>query len=159
MSYAESVELKGLQSQRTKFEEQLKLLKQERESLDNKIGDADRQLKEIFRRITQLQEKAKVPIVTEHAILRYLERAMGIDIDKIKQQILTKELLEMIDKFNTGVFTIDGIKYKVQNRAVVTILDKDMKPKYTNKKVKRDREDHEPSERELLDQLEESLET
>src|SRR5690606_744477 len=52
-----------------------------------------RLVKEINEKIAS--HKKQELIVSEHAILRYLERVMGVDIECVRDQILTDELLDM----------------------------------------------------------------
>lgn len=57
--------------------------------------------------------------VTDHALLRYLERVLGMDLEFHRRQIG-----QMVDRANaagaSGV-VIAGFSYRLQNGAVVTI--------------------------------------
>jgi predicted nucleic acid-binding Zn-ribbon protein len=61
--------------------------------------------------------------VSDHAIIRYLERTKGIDIGVIKQEILSNELRNYVDTLGpNGQYPIGNSKYVVKNSVVVTIV-------------------------------------
>lgn len=59
--------------------------------------------------------------VTDHALLRWLERVHGIDIDFFRQQLLD----ETRDYIATGAATVrkDGVVYIFKNGKLITVLD------------------------------------
>lgn len=60
--------------------------------------------------------------VTDHAVLRYLERVHGLDVHGVRNEILTEQLMDWIDQFETGRFPIGGgLHAVVQDKTVVTI--------------------------------------
>lgn len=64
-----------------------------------------------------------VSTVTDHAVLRYLERVMGLDVEAIRETILTEESKVWIKTVGHGKFPIgNGHFVKVVNGVVVTIL-------------------------------------
>lgn len=84
------------------------------------LADLDRVDKEIA---ALHAEKLAQPIVTEHAILRWLERVEGMDIEAVKTRMLTPQVLEYIANLGTGAFPIgrDNIRLRVKNGTVVTV--------------------------------------
>lgn len=63
------------------------------------------------------------PTVTEHAIIRYLERVMGLDLDNIRNEILSPEVATQIKALGGGKYPIgDGHKAVVKGMAVVSIV-------------------------------------
>lgn len=71
--------------------------------------------------IKELTNKSNL-IVSEHAILRYIERVCGVDLEKVRDEILTKELMMMVQELGDGIFPIrSSIKAIVKNNVVVTI--------------------------------------
>jgi len=115
-------ELKGLQTQLTKVEGEIKALKQEQAALSEKQATASNQRRSLLSRITELKQDGE-PIVSEHAILRYIERIMGVDVDRIKTTILSPKIVEYINTFRSGTFPCDGFKVVVKDRCVVTIKE------------------------------------
>ena len=79
-----------------KGKEELKKLntlqvKLQSEILNNKLQSAERNLGKIREEIKKLKEGNKI-IVSEHAMLRYIERVLGIDLKEIERRILTDEV-------------------------------------------------------------------
>lgn len=63
--------------------------------------------------------KKPVAHVTDRAVLRYLERAKGIDIAAIRD-----ELGHVVDKaieMGAGAAIVDGVKYVLDDRTIVTV--------------------------------------
>lgn len=61
------------------------------------------------------------PSVSEHAVLRFLERRYKLDIEAIKAEILTPERIKMVE---AGVreIAVDGVRFRIQNNTVVTVI-------------------------------------
>ncbi|MBC2849929.1 hypothetical protein H5J22_00450 [Cetobacterium sp. 8H] len=74
-------------------------------------------------------EKAVIK-VTEHAILRYLERVKGIDMESIKREMVPDELKEKALK--NGDYEINKLKYIVQGKQVITVIHKKVVKKILN---------------------------
>lgn len=68
------------------------------------------------------QNNMRVPLikVTEHGVLRYLERVKGVDVNEIKNEMVPKELEEVAKK--NGSYEINGLKYIVQDGHIVTVI-------------------------------------
>jgi ribosomal protein L15 len=72
------------------------------------------------------QLKSKELIISEHAILRYIERVLEINIEKIKSEILTDEIIERNKILGSGKYK-NNKKFEVviKDNIVVTIETKD----------------------------------
>ncbi|NND64789.1 MAG: hypothetical protein HKM24_02385 [Gammaproteobacteria bacterium] len=64
-------------------------------------------------------------IVSEHAIVRFLQRVENIDLEEIKKRILTQQVLELMGQLGlNGTFpTGAGFQVVVKNGVIVTIKD------------------------------------
>jgi hypothetical protein len=63
-----------------------------------------------------------VPAVTDHAVVRYLERVLGYDVDGIREAILCESVRKAIKAFGTAKIPHpDGFRVVVEDRQVVTI--------------------------------------
>lgn len=65
--------------------------------------------------------------VSDHAVVRYLERVWELDIVKVKQEIVTPSIRQQIGKAgtNTGIFygrTQKDFKAIIENGTVVTVI-------------------------------------
>lgn len=61
--------------------------------------------------------------ITDHAIVRYLERHKGIDMNAIRSEILTETTTAYIQQLGDGKYPIgDGRRLVVKNKTVVTVI-------------------------------------
>jgi len=60
--------------------------------------------------------------VTDHAMIRYLEREYGITPETIQNEILDKNDVKTINRIINGKFVLNcGLRAILQNKMVVTI--------------------------------------
>lgn len=60
--------------------------------------------------------------MSDHAVLRYLERSMPLDISRIRNEILTEEFCFVVKKMGDGKYPVGkGLKAVVVNSVIVTI--------------------------------------
>ncbi len=96
-------------------------LEKEAKEKQQEHSKALNQLHSVNREIKGLQE-SKV-IVSEHAILRYLERVMNVDIEQIRSLILTEDNVTLIENMGSGKYPIgNGMKAVVKNKTVVSVV-------------------------------------
>jgi hypothetical protein len=114
-------ELKGLNSQLSK-------LKGEYEVLKKQVTDSQKQCSFKKKGINMIEHKIHLltqdsdTTITEHAILRYLERVKGIDLTEIENEILTPKVKEMIETLGrTGVYPNNKFQVCLKNNRVITI--------------------------------------
>jgi len=123
MSLKDSQELKQLQSRETKLSTELKHLSEEDVSIQRKLAKERRRLATLKKKISSLKQKSAVPIVSEHAILRYIERTMGVDVEHLKQEILTDKVLDQFKVLGSGKYpTTGGCKAVIKDGVVVTVI-------------------------------------
>jgi len=118
----EPQKLKHLQVRKSQLEIELKELRDRSKELDKKITDINTSLNRVNKEMNDLHEQQ--PTISEHAILRYAERVLGIDIDKIKKDLLTDENVKIINQLRNCKLPI-GNKYKVvvRNKVIITVED------------------------------------
>lgn len=83
-----SRKLKSLNVTRSKLLSIVKTSRNIINSAEAERIDAEKRMKEIEMEIAKLKDISDSPIITEHALLRYVERQMGIDLEKVHQEIL-----------------------------------------------------------------------
>lgn len=71
--------------------------------------------------IREIEDSAKEPIVSEHALLRYIERFMNVDLESVRRAILTENAVKLTRFTKTGKVTTDGRRLVVKNGTVVTV--------------------------------------
>jgi len=121
------VELKALTSRKEQAERRLEALHKERAALDQKISGEQKDLGSIRSQIEKLTRKKKAVVVSEHAILRYLERVKGVDIEAAKKEILPAAVAGVAAELGTGEFPVGTHSVKVKDSVVVTILTNEKK--------------------------------
>ncbi|MFX1499394.1 MAG: hypothetical protein ACFFDH_00355 [Promethearchaeota archaeon] len=60
--------------------------------------------------------------VTDHALIRYMERIKGIDVEKIRSEIVSDLTEKQIKFFGKGLFKEKTHKLRVENYKVITVL-------------------------------------
>ncbi|MGF1727031.1 hypothetical protein [Photobacterium nomapromontoriensis] len=72
----------------------------------------------------RIERLTSSPVITEHAILRYLERVKGINISEIEREILNDSTLAMINTYGIGVAKIPhpgGCRLVIEDKTVITV--------------------------------------
>lgn len=92
---------------------------------------AEKVLTEIRSELYQRRVKdAIVPTITDHALLRYIERVHGIDMDAIRETIMTDVVVNAI-KNGVGKIKTTECEFVVKDMAIVTVYvnERPAKPK------------------------------
>lgn len=102
----------------------------ETDACQRSIGDAERimaelrvRLQEATAELARRNRPAIEPRISDHAVLRFVERALGIDVDAIRDRILTPTIRDAVSAGATAV-TIEGIKFLIKDGVIVTTIDK-----------------------------------
>lgn len=59
--------------------------------------------------------------VTDHAVLRYLERVKGVDIDAVRDEL--GRVVDRAIELGAGAAVVDGVKYVLNDRTIVTCTE------------------------------------
>jgi len=111
-----------------RYQTKLGVLEREFEELKNKASILNRDIVNKKREIENVKSaidglEGKKIYISEHAVLRYLERVEGIDINKVKDKILSDtKIVDAIRTLGSGSYPIKGGILKVIDNIVVTIL-------------------------------------
>lgn len=115
-------ELKRLQSRMTKLKGDLNNLEAEKTQITEQINYNHKAQQEIKNKIKALTPpKTAPPIVSEHALLRYIERVLKIDIKQIVENILTKSLIKNHSELGNGTYPNGDYKAVIKNGVVISI--------------------------------------
>jgi hypothetical protein len=74
-----------------------------------------------------------VPTISDHALLRYIERVCGVDIEGMKAELLTDAVVMAIKAGASAVRSPVGTMV-IKGSTVVTFLDPEMRPKRKTKR-------------------------
>ncbi len=107
-----------------KLEGEMEALKMQKISISQEIQAKNTQVIKVKNELKKLNKKSDNLIVSEHAILRYLERVKKIDLELLCGEILTKEVIENHQQLGDGKYPINN-EYKViiKDNVVLTVID------------------------------------
>jgi alanyl-tRNA synthetase len=119
-----SAEFKRITSQLTKLrkllEEQLKVSK----SAQQAVNATQHKIKQVEKELERLPKEEGV-VVSEHAILRYLERVKGLDISAIVEELSGQKVKQSVAFAPTCKIKRADHTLVVENRVIVTVLPND----------------------------------
>lgn len=108
------------------LKDQISELNEKIKDMEETIFQAELMLKQEKDKKKKLEEQVNMkrqPVrVSDHGIVRYLERVKGMDISAIRDEMLTPERIDAIENGATRII-IGGHKFVVQNKTIVTVLD------------------------------------
>ena len=121
MALKQKEELKKLQSLLIKQKSEIDLIKRERQIINERLSVAERNLRNTEEELKKLKTGNKI-IVSEHAVLRYLERTMELDLKAVENEILSKEVVSQYRTLGNGKYPVsNGCKAVIKDNVVLTI--------------------------------------
>lgn len=105
--------------------DQIKVLTEEIKELKKYQATLSKQINEKLDKIKSLkEEEERKAEVTDHAVIRYLERIQLLDIEGIRRYILTDQIKETIEIISSGLIPHESGKFKlrVKDKQIVTIV-------------------------------------
>ena len=122
MSIKKSQELKQLQSRKAKLEVYVEELSRATRESQREYDKARFKMKALDEEIKRFSDSNI--IVSEHAVLRYMERVMGFDLEMVRSAILSPDNLMMIKKLGAGKYPLPGGgRIVVKDNVIVSIVD------------------------------------
>lgn len=116
-----------------KWEQELKELQIAIPGVKESVAGNQKELSGMLSRELVLKERIHLghlnqPEITDHAIVQYLTRVMHIDIDEVKDNILTPEVLHQIETLGpNGKYATKTLQLVVRNNKVITVYDPNTK--------------------------------
>ena len=121
LAIKEKEELKKLQSLLIKQKSEIDLIRRERQLINERLSLAERNLRNTEEELKKLKTGNKI-IVSEHAVLRYLERTMELDLKAVENEILTEETVKQYRILGNGKYPVsNGCKAVIKDNVVLTI--------------------------------------
>lgn len=123
MSIKDTTTLKSLETKYKQIETKRNLIINEINDKQLEASSLKKELGQIKQQIDSLKSKdvGKI-IVSEHSLLRYIERVLGIDLNVLRNKILSDDDAKVISALGNGTFPKDGFKIKIKDGVVVTVL-------------------------------------
>lgn len=105
----------------------MRILREENSKLRTLVKTSNKSIQSNLKLIGKYDKEAKAieqtggVKVTEHAMLRYLERVMGVNLSELEEKIVTADLSRMIDSLGDGTYPEHGKQVVVKDNKIVTI--------------------------------------
>lgn len=116
--------------------------------MEASLSDAKRMLAAVLAEIDRRTRPAPVPRVSDHALLRFMERALLLDVEALRGRIMTETVKAAI-LAGAGAVTVEGVRFKIANNVVVTALP----PQEGRKVVDKDRRPAMSAQRQIQEEL------
>jgi len=120
--------LQKLRDRRQALEVEIALLQGEAKPVRQKLADIDRQIGRARQELSDIEAQTKKldvkPAVTDHAVVRYLERLYGFDFENIRNEILSDKMLGAMN-FGASGLKVDGGRFVLDGKKVITFITKD----------------------------------
>jgi hypothetical protein len=120
------ISLKELQSQLVKRKAEAQALQFEIAQKQKELSLKEKNIKTLFEKIESLNSNSTKLKVSEHSLLRYLERVKGLDLKAVEQEMLNDQRLIQATSVlgGNGTFPFDGkYQYVIRNNVIVTVKD------------------------------------
>lgn len=62
------------------------------------------------------------PQLSDHALVRYMERKHGLNLDRFREEIMTESTIGAI-RAGCKAVSVDGVRFVVKDGVIVTVLD------------------------------------
>lgn len=117
-----------LQSEKKKLESELNELGKEVDDLSLEVKSSSAKLEDKSSQLSELKDKlrclkkAERIKITDHALLRYIERMLGIDVDKIRNEIINDKTRYQVYILGDGKYPVDNNHFAViKNNTLITV--------------------------------------
>lgn len=120
---ANSHQLKQLQTKKRALETRQMELHTARAKVSSESEAIKAELNEINQKISLFHSPTGEPVVSEHALLRYLERVKGVDLNVIRKEILDGRVDQIRNLKTCDIRMANGLKMVVKNCVVVTLIE------------------------------------
>ena len=121
-------ELKSLQGRRDKMRQVISICESEvrdkHKELSQKnkeLNDKRKQLNLILKNIKDIEDRRKDVVISEHAILRYLERVKGFNLEDIKNEMLDVTTKDTLKVLPVNKIKCAGYNLIVKNNVITTV--------------------------------------
>ena len=124
MAQTDSNKLKQLETLLNKTQNDFDVLNTKIANDQRVLASKKKAIENIKSQIQAISANKEITI-SEHALLRYLERVSKIDTDSVKKTIITPELIKMVETLGgNGKYPVGDITLVIRDYVVTTILMK-----------------------------------
>lgn len=105
--------LQNAQRQHKLLHLELRRLQEEKKPIENRIRSINSKIYNLGQKIYALKFEGETPQITDHAIVRYLERVEGVDIKELKSKVANHKRAHKVDNVIVTVMPAENIEEKV----------------------------------------------
>lgn len=92
------------------------------------LTDIRVQLGEVRSEIARRTRPSPEPRCSDHALMRYAERVIGFDLDALRKEIMTENVVSALKAGATAV-TVNGVKFVAKDCTLVTVIADTPRPR------------------------------
>jgi len=123
MKNLEGARMKHLQTMISKSKLHTLALREESSTLQSRLAKESNLLKKYEDELSSITRLGDSLVVSEHAIVRYLQRVYKLDLEDIVNEIATPQLFTQVKEFGNGVYSCEeSFRAKIVDGVIVTIL-------------------------------------
>jgi uncharacterized protein YlxW (UPF0749 family) len=115
----EALTIAQLNAQKAEIEARRLELRAGMKPMQQELSRLELQLKELDKRIDDAHRQ---PRVSDHAVIRYLERKYGFSFDRVRAEILTPDRASAINAGATGI-SHEGVRFLVRDKTITTVVE------------------------------------
>ncbi|GEM_PF-3178609 len=116
-------ERKQLEKEKTYLEDDLHSIKQTISDKQKEYNEKRKILDKVKKRLNSMNPEGR-PKISDHAIVRYMERIKGVNISEVENEILTPNVLALIEKLGpNGTYPNENFSVILQNNVAVTVVN------------------------------------
>ena len=127
MGVAARAEIKKLQTLKNNLVGEVEALYAHQPEIKHTIATKKTSIQILNTKIDKLMLQNKKLTVSEHAIIRYVERVLGINIEDIENKILNQTTCHLVEELGNGRYPCNNGKFMivVKDGCVVTVIGDD----------------------------------
>lgn len=113
-------DLKALNTEKKKLIQRKSGVSAQIRSLESEMQSINHRIQEIEAAVASLGKNGEI-VVSEHAILRYLERVEGLDLSRVRSVLLTDKVKGSVKALGNCKVGLDDCTVVVRNNTIVTV--------------------------------------
>lgn len=127
MGAAARAEIKKLQTLKNNLVGEVEALYAHQQEIKHTIATKKTSIQILSTKIDKLMLQNKKLTVSEHAIIRYVERVLGINIEDIENKILNQTTYHLVEELGNGRYPCNNGQFMivVKDGCVVTVIGDD----------------------------------
>lgn len=112
----------------TELESEVGRLAKEVAALECQLGEIRAHFQSYSAELAKRKRPSPEPRLSDHALLRYLERVKGVDVESARREIMTPSIVAAVKAMATSVL-VNGARFLVREGVIVTIMETEKKPR------------------------------